>query len=199
MHVEQFMSWTGYAGVVLLMAIESCNIPLPSEIILPFAGILVADGKLNYHGAAFAGALGCVVGSLPSYWLGLVGGRPFLEKHGKWLLLTHRDLQTAESWVDKYGDWAFFLCRMLPIVRTFISLPAGILKAHFWPFVLYTFFGSLIWSYGLVYVGVVFGRHREVFRHYWHQFDFIIVTVMAVGLCWYVYKHMKHMKAFQDD
>lgn len=193
-YVEAFMAWTGYLGVVILMAIESCNIPLPSEIVLPFAGIMVQKGVLNFHGAAFAGAVGCVVGSLPSYWLGYVGGRPFLEKHGRWLLLTQHDLDVAERWVDKYGDWAFFLCRMLPVVRTFISLPAGILKAHLVPFIGYTFLGSLIWSYGLVYVGVVFGENRELFKHYWHQFDVLIVGGCVVLLGWYVYSHVQHFK-----
>ena len=98
---------TGPLGISLLMAIESCNIPLPSETIMPFAGYLVSKGEMNFHVAAFAGAFGCVLGSVPSYYIGYFGGRPFFEKYGKWLLVSKKDLDEADEWVDKYGDWAF--------------------------------------------------------------------------------------------
>ncbi|MBY0449099.1 MAG: DedA family protein [Cyanobacteria bacterium] len=185
----------GYLGIVLLMAIESANVPLPSEMILPYAGYMVQQGQLNFHLAALAGAVGCVVGSLPSYWLGLMGGRKFLSRYGKWFLLTEHDLVTAERWTEKYGDWAFFLCRMLPVVRTFISLPAGILKARFWPFVIFTFVGSWVWSYALVYVGVVLGENLEAFRHIWHKFDYAIIGVLLILGVLYVWKHVKHLRA----
>lgn len=183
-----------YVGVALLMAIESANIPLPSEMILPYAGYLAQMGVLDFHGAALAGAVGCVLGSLPSYALGYYGGRPFLAKYGKWMLVTVHDLDKAEAWVKKYGDVTFFICRMLPVVRTFISLPAGVLKANFWPFTIYTFIGSWIWSYGLVYVGFVLGENLEVFKHYWHKFDYAIaIVIMALGI-WYVWHHVKHLR-----
>jgi len=182
----------GYAGVALLMAIESFNIPLPSEFIMPYAGFLVQQGKLNFHLAAIAGAVGCVLGSLPSYWIGYMGGRQFLVKYGKWLLLSESDLDTAEKWTARYGDLAFFLCRMLPVVRTFISLPAGILKANLVPFIIYTFLGSLIWSYGLVWVGVKFGEHLEAFKEIWHKFDTAIILVLVFLGGLYLYKHIKH-------
>ncbi|MCE3235848.1 MAG: hypothetical protein K0Q50_2028 [Vampirovibrio sp.] len=187
-----------YVGIALLMAIESANIPLPSEFIMPYAGFMVQQGKLNLHLAALAGAVGCVLGSLPSYWLGKVGGRSFLLKHGKWLLLSEHDLITAERWTEKYGDMAFFICRMLPVVRTFISLPAGILHAHFWPFVIYTFIGSLIWSYGLVYVGFVMGENLEAFRAIWHKFDYAIVGVLVVLGVLYLWRHFKYIRADQQ-
>src|SRR5580658_5489745 len=104
-----------------MMAIESANIPLPSEAIMPTAGLLVQQGKMDINLAALAGAIGCLLGSIPSYFLGMFGGRPFLQKYGKILLLREKDLDTADKWVDKYGDWAFLVCRMLPVVRTFIS------------------------------------------------------------------------------
>ncbi|HEY9744914.1 MAG TPA: DedA family protein [Oculatellaceae cyanobacterium] len=188
----------GYAGVALLMAIESANIPLPSEFIMPYAGYLVQQGKMNFHLAALAGAIGCVLGSIPSYWLGYYGGHTFLLKHGKWLLLSEHDLITAEKWTAKYGDLAFFICRMLPVVRTFISLPAGILKARFWPFVIYTFIGSWIWSYGLVWVGVKFGENLEAFREIWHKFDYAVIGVLVLLGVWYIWRHVKHIKADQD-
>ena len=133
-------SW-GYLGVMMMMAIESANIPLPSEAIMPTAGLLVQQGKMNIHLAAFAGALGCLLGSIPSYFLGMLGGRPFLEKYGRFLLLRKQDMEIADGWVNKYGDITFFVCRMLPVVRTFISFPAGVLKAHFGMFCLFTFIG----------------------------------------------------------
>ncbi len=193
-YIKDFIDTTGYLGVIFLMALESCNIPVPSEVILTFAGYLVQQGHMNFHLAALAGAIGCVVGSAPSYWLGYYGGRPFLEKHGKWLLLTPHDLDVSERWVNKYGTLTFFICRMLPVVRTFISLPAGILKARFWPFMFLTFIGSWIWSYALVWVGVKFGENKELFSHYWHKFDAAIIGVCFILGCLYVYKHVKHFK-----
>lgn len=182
----------GYTGVVLMMAIESANIPLPSEAIMPTAGILVQQGKMDIHLAALAGAIGCVLGSIPSYFLGLYGGRPFLEKYGRYFLLRTKDLEVAEKWVDKYGDITFFICRMLPVVRTFISFPAGVLKAHFAMFVLFTFIGSLIWCYFLTWVGIKFGENMEMFTDLWHKFDIAIVLVCALGFGWYLYRHLKH-------
>jgi membrane protein DedA with SNARE-associated domain len=187
----------GYVGVALLMAVESANIPLPSEFVMPYAGFMVQQGKLNFHLAALAGAIGCVLGSVPSYWLGQAGGKNFLLKYGKWLLLSEHDLDTAEKWTHKYGDFSFFLCRMLPVVRTFISLPAGILNARFGPFVLYTFIGSLVWSYGLVWVGVKFGENLEAFRAVWHKFDYAIIAVLVVLGVLYLWRHLKYIRADQ--
>lgn len=184
-------SW-GYLGVVLMMAIESANVPLPSEAIMPTAGLLVQKGTMNFHLAALAGAVGCVLGSIPSYFLGMYGGRPFVQKYGRYLLLREKDLDLADKWVDKYGDWAFLLCRMLPVVRTFISFPAGVLKAHFGTFCLFTFIGSLIWCYFLTWVGIKFGEHMEEFVNIWHKFDIAIVALVVAGFGWYLYRHLKH-------
>ena len=184
-------SW-GYVGIVAMMAIESANIPLPSEAIMPTAGLLVQKGQMNFHLAALAGAVGCLIGSIPSYFLGLYGGRPFVQKYGRWLLLSEKDLDTADRWVDKWGDWAFFICRMLPVVRTFISFPAGVLKAHFGMFCLFTFVGSWAWCYLLTWVGIKFGENMEMFINIWHKFDIAIVAVCALGFGWYLYRHLKH-------
>lgn len=191
--IEHVIEITGPLGISLLMAIESCNIPLPSETILPFAGYLVSKGVMNFHVAAFAGAFGCVVGSIPSYYIGYFGGRPFIEKYGKWFFVSKKDLEDADKWVDKYGDWAFFICRMLPVIRTFISLPAGILRARKRTFFTLTFLGSLIWSYLLVYVGVKMGQNMEIFKQLWHKFDVVIVVVCIVLGGLYLYKHFKHL------
>lgn len=188
---DRVADW-GYVGVAFMMAIESANIPLPSEAIMPTAGILVQQGKMDIHLAALAGAIGCVLGSIPSYFLGLYGGRPFLQKYGKWFLLREKDLDLADKWVDKYGDVTFFICRMLPVVRTFISFPAGVLKAHFGMFVASTFIGSLIWCYFLTWVGIKFGENMEMFVDLWHKFDIAIVAVGLVGFGVYLYRHLKH-------
>lgn len=192
--IEHTISTMGPLGVSLLMAIESCNIPLPSEAILPFAGYLVSKGVMSIHVAAFAGAFGCVLGSIPSYYLGYFGGRPFIEKYGKWFLISRRDLEIADKWEQKYGNLAFFICRMLPIVRTFISLPAGILKANFKQFIFFTFLGSLIWSYPLVYVGMKLGEHSEALKAFWHKFDLAIVLVFGTLFILYLTNHFKHLK-----
>ncbi len=189
----------GYLGVILMMAIESANIPLPSEAIMPTAGILVQQGKMNIHLAALAGAVGCVIGSIPSYFLGMWGGRPFLQKYGKWFLLKNKDLELADKWVDKYGDITFFIARMLPVVRTFISFPAGVLKAHFGMFCLFTFIGSLVWCYFLTWVGIKFGENMEMFRDLWHKFDIAIVLFVLAGFGFYLYHHMKPEKAAPQD
>ena len=188
--VRDTVAQWGYLGIVVMMAIESANIPLPSEAIMPAAGILVQQGKMNLHLAALAGAVGCLVGSVPSYLLGLYGGRRFLEKYGRWLLLKERDLKVAENWVNKYGDITFFICRMLPIIRTFISFPAGVLKAHFAIFCLFTFVGSLIWCYFLTYVGIKFGENMKLFTDVWHKFDLTIAVLVLAGLVYYLYRHI---------
>ena len=192
--MEHIITILGPWGVSLLMAIESCNIPLPSEAVLPFAGILVNKGVMNFHIAALFGAIGCVLGSIPSYYLGYFGGRPFVEKYGKYFLVSQKDLEDADKWVDKYGDWAFFLCRMLPVIRTFISLPAGILKARKRTFFTLTFLGSLIWSYVLVYVGLKLGEHLDRLKSIWHKFDAVIIVACVILGGIYIWKHIKHLK-----
>ena len=192
--MEHIITVLGPWGVSLLMAIESCNIPLPSEAVLPFAGILVNKGVMNFHIAAIFGAIGCVLGSIPSYYLGYFGGRPFVEKYGKYFLVSQKDLEDADKWVDKYGDWAFFICRMLPVIRTFISFPAGILRARKRVFFTLTFLGSLLWCYVLVFVGVKMGENMEALKSIWHKFDAIIIVACLILVGIYIYKHIKHLK-----
>lgn len=192
--MEHIITVLGPWGVSLLMAIESCNIPLPSEAVLPFAGILVNKGVMNFHIAAIFGAIGCVLGSIPSYYLGYFGGRPFVEKYGKYFLVSQKNLEDADKWVDKYGDWAFFICRMLPVIRTFISFPAGILRARKRIFFTLTFLGSLLWCYVLVFVGVKMGENMEALKSIWHKFDAVIILACLILGGIYVYKHIKNLK-----
>jgi len=188
--VSDLVARWGYLGIIVMMAVESANIPLPSEAIMPAAGILVHQGRMNLHLAALAGAVGCLAGSVPSYLLGRYGGRPFLEKYGRWLLLKQRDMELADNWVNKYGNVTFLVCRLLPIVRTFISFPAGVLKANFAIFCAFTFVGSLIWSYLLAYVGIIFGENMQAFTDIWHKFDLAIAGLVVVGLLYYLYHHL---------
>lgn len=188
--VSDAIAGWGYLGIIAMMAIESANIPLPSEAIMPAAGILVQQHRLNLHLAALAGAVGCLAGSIPSYLLGRYGGRPFLQQYGRWLLLKEHDLDLAESWVQKYGNGTFFVCRILPIVRTFISFPAGVLKAPFTVFCVLTFLGSWIWCYLLAYAGIKFGENLQLFTRLWHKFDLAIVIVILIGFAYYLYHHI---------
>ncbi len=192
--IQSVITHLGVWGVAILMAIESCNIPLPSEAILPFAGYMVTKGVFSIHAAAVFGAIGCVLGSIPSYYLGYFGGRKFIEKYGKFFLISHHDLEIADKWVEKYGDWSFFICRMLPVVRTFISLPAGILRAKKRFFFTFTFLGSLVWSYVLVYVGVKLGENTETLKHLWHKFDALIILICLILGVVYIYHHVKNLK-----
>ena len=188
------ISMFGYVGVALMMAIESMCIPLPSEIIMPFAGYLVFQGRFTLFGVALAGAIGCVVGSVLAYWIGIFGGRKFIEKYGKYILITKHDLDIADRFFDKYGASAVFFSRMLPVVRTFISLPAGIAKMNFTKFVIYTFVGSLPWTYLLAYLGMKLGSNWDTLGVYFHKFDAIIGAIILVGVVWFIKRHLNIRK-----
>ncbi len=192
--ITDTISALGYGGVVLLMAIESANIPLPSEIFMPFAGFLVSRGELNLWLISLAGAVGCAFGSIFSYWLGSIGGRPLIEKYGKYILISHHDLDLADNWFKKYGEATVFVGRLLPVVRTFISFPAGISKMHFGRFVLYSFLGSLPWCLLLGWIGQKMGDNWDSLRPWFHKFDYLIFALIIIGLIWYVRRHIKNTK-----
>ncbi len=183
------ISAMGYAGIVLMMAIESACIPLPSEIIMPFSGYLVFAGRFGLIGTAVAGAAGCVVGSVAAYYAGVYGGRPFLMKYGRYVLITEKELDTADRFFARYGDAAIFISRLLPVVRTFISLPAGISKMNFPKFVIYTFVGSFPWCLGLSWVGMKLGENWNTLGRYFHRFDAVIGVFIAMGVAWFLWRH----------
>jgi membrane protein DedA with SNARE-associated domain len=186
------ISSLGYSGVVLLMAIESACIPLPSEIIMPFAGFLVFKGEMTLWGVAFAGAFGCVVGSIPAYYLGMYGGRPLVEKYGKWVLISAKDLNWADQAFAKHGEIIIFIGRLLPAVRTFIAFPAGVARMNMSKFIVYTFVGSLIWCYFLALAGFTAGEHWESLKEYFHEFHYVIAAAGLIFVVWYVRRHFKH-------
>ena len=187
------MQWP---GVVVLMAIESACIPLPSELIMPLAGWMLIEARslpVTYTLlAGVYGALGCVIGSVIAYGIGMWGGRPLLERYGKYILVSGHDLDLADRWFEKRGDWAIFISRLLPVVRTFISLPAGIARIHFVKFLVYTFLGSFIWCAGLAYGGYQLGEHWEQIRTAMRPFDPLIGAILVALVAFYIYRHLKH-------
>jgi membrane protein DedA with SNARE-associated domain len=189
----------GYWGIVICMAIESCNIPLPSEIILPFGGYLVYKGILDFYGAALAGAVGGTIGSLISYYIGLIGGRAFLERYGKYLGLPHRKLVQAEQWFNRYGNSTVFITRLLPGVRTFISLPVGAAKMNVGYFTLYTFIGSLIWSLFLTYIGQKLGENWELLKSWFHIADLIIIVVIIAAIAYFMLRKKDKYKDYANS
>ena len=189
--IMSVISALGYNGVVLLMAIESACIPLPSEIIMPFAGFLVFKGEMTLLGVALAGAIGCVVGSIPAYYLGMYGGRPLVEKYGKWVLISAKDLNWADQAFAKHGDLIIFVGRLLPAVRTFIAFPAGVARMNMTKFIAYTFVGSLIWCYLLAFAGFKMGENWESLKVYFHEFHYLIAGAGLLFVIWYVRRHFK--------
>jgi membrane protein DedA with SNARE-associated domain len=191
------ISTLGYSGVVLLMAIESACIPLPSEVIMPFAGYLVYQGQFNLWLVGIAGAAGCVLGSLVAYWVGMYGGRPFIEKYGRFVLLSKHDLDLADRWFARYGEIIVFASRLLPVIRTFIAFPAGVARMNLTRFVVYTFLGSLPWCIGLAYVGQVLGEQwdkNEVLKAWFHRFDFVIGIIGVLAVAWWIWRHIKNSR-----
>ncbi len=187
----------GYLGIVIMMGIESACIPLPSEVIMPFGGYLVYrdPSRFNIWLMGAAGALGCVWGSVVAYWVGSYGGRPFIEKYGKYVLIRRKDLDKADAFFAKYGDAAIFISRLLPVIRTFISFPAGIARMRFGRFVVYTFLGSFPWCLGLAYLGKILGKQWDTrLRTYFHKADVIVVAVILILVALYIYHHIKSDK-----
>ena len=188
------ISALGYPGIVLLMGIESACIPLPSEIIMPFAGYLVYTGRFNLWAVSVAGAAGCVVGSIVAYWIGMYGGRPFIEKYGRYILISRHDLDLADRWFSRYGELIVFASRLLPVIRTFIAFPAGVAKMNMTRFVVYTFIGSFPWCLGLAYVGKILGEQwdkNDTLKTWFHNFDFVIGIIGILTAVWWVWRHLK--------
>ena len=190
------ISSTGYLGVVAMMAIESACIPLPSEIIMPFSGYLVYTGRFSSLAlVATLGAIGCNVGSVLAYEVGYFGGRPLVERWGKYIWLNMHDLEISEKFFAKYGSFTVFLARLLPVVRTFIALPAGIGRMPRLRFHVYTFIGSWPWCFMLAYIGFKLGEHWDTdprLKLWFHRFDGSIGAIIIMGIAWFVWNHWKN-------
>ncbi|WP_376789951.1 DedA family protein [Thermoflexus sp.] len=197
--LQDLFQWMGWGGVILIMALESANIPIPSEVTMPLAGwmLVQARGGTLLQAAlegGFYGGLGCTLGSLLSYGLGYYGGRPFLFRYGRYLLISPRDLKAADQWFARWGLWATFLSRLLPIVRTFISFPSGVTRIPFFPFLSLSFIGSFIWCAGLAVGGYLFGQHWEELRRIMRPFDIPIALALLSGFAYYLYRHIRHAR-----
>lgn len=183
-HIITIIASLGYSGVVLLMTLESACIPVPSEIILTFSGFLVATGRFELLWVAVAAAVGNNIGSMIAYAVGYYGGRPLAHRYGRWLLIAPADLDGAEAWFRRHGDATVLICRLLPIVRTYVALPAGVVRMPLLRFHFYTFIGSLAWGFLLSYIGFRLGENWNQIAPYFHRFDLIWapLLIIAVGL-----------------
>lgn len=190
--IKSVIAATGYSGIAILMGIESACIPLPSELIMPFAGYLVYEGSMNLYWAATAGAVGCNLGSVLAYEVGCYGGRPLIEKYGRWILMGRRELDMADRFFARWGYLAVFIGRLLPVIRTFIALPAGIARMPRVRFHVYTFLGSWPWCFGLAWLGMKLGENWRELGKYFHQFDIVIGVVIVAGASWFVWSHWKN-------
>ena len=188
--ITHVISVGGYAGIIALMGIESACIPLPSEIIMPFAGYVAYLGHINIFLAATAGAIGCNLGSAIAYWIGARGGRPLVERYGRWVLMSPKDLLRMVWYFQKYGSITVLIARLLPVVRTFIAFPAGLARMPMAKFQIYTFLGSWPWCFGLAYIGMALGARWDsdpTLRSLFHRFDAIIAGLLFAGLGWFVW------------
>lgn len=181
----------GYWGVFIGMTLESACIPIPSEVIMPLAGFVAYRGEMSLLGITIVGAVANLIGSWIAYFVGLKGGRPFLEKYGKYVLISPKRLDMAHQWFEKYGHEAVLISRVLPVIRTFISLPAGIAEMDLKKFTLYTFAGSLPWCFVLSYVGFSLGPNWGIIREYFHYMDIIVVVAVVVLAIYLVHKYWR--------
>jgi membrane protein DedA with SNARE-associated domain len=188
----------GYAGIVALMAIESACLPLPSEVIMPFAGYLVSTGRFNLFLVATAGAIGCNAGSAIAYWVGAHGGRPLAERWGRYVLIDRGELDRVDRFFKRFGSAAVFIGRLLPGVRTFIALPAGIARMPLVPFHIYTFVGSWPWCFGLAYVGMKLGQRWNSdprLQELMHSSELVIAAVLLCAAAAYVVWRLRALRA----
>jgi len=192
--ITEIIAATGYAGVFLLMLFESCGIPAPSEVIMPFAGFLAAAGKLGFAGVVASGTLGNLCGSCLAYYIGLKGGRPLIEKYGRYIFLSRHDLDKADFWFKKYGEPTVLIGRLLPVVRTYISFPAGVGKMNFKKFCVFTLLGALPWSALFAWLGIKLQSHWDIIRQRLHDFDLAMAILLVLAVVWFIWKHARRRR-----
>lgn len=189
--IDHFVAVFGHFGIFLAMLIESCNIPLPSEITMPLGGYYASQGKLSFWGVIIAGVLGNVVGAWLSYFIGMYGGRAFLIRYGKYILFSEKHLDTADRWFERFGEGTVFFGRLLPFIRTFISLPAGISRMQFGKFTLFTLIGSLPWCWLFTWIGFTFGENMGKLKPIFHDLDYVMVAVLIALIAYFWMKGSK--------
>lgn len=183
-----FIGATSYPGIFLLMVLESMVFPVPSEAVMPFAGFLIVKGQFTFTGVIIASTLGSIVGSLASYTMGFYGGKPFIKRFGKYLLLDTHDLEITERFFAKRGELTIFISRFIPVIRHMISIPAGLGKMKLWKFVIYTILGAGMWNSFLTYVGIKLKENWEEVMTYSHIIDIVVVAVLGLAFLYYAYK-----------
>lgn len=186
----EVINTTGYIGVFVLSALESAAIPIPSEVVIPFSGFLVASGKFSVLGVVVVSTCANLVGSIVLFLIGRSGGRWILEHYGKYVFIHKKDLDVADRWFSRYGSAAVFWGRMLPVVRTFISLPAGVAKMSLPRFSLFTFLGALPWNFVLVLIGLKAEENWDLLHNYFRKADIFIVILIIAGAVWYITRHL---------
>ena len=189
------VSAMGYTGIFLLMALENVFMILPSEVILAYAGYLVLTGEFNLWLVTTIAALGCNFGSSFVYYISAKGARPVLMRYGKYVLVSRRDIEKADEWFERYGQWAVFFCRMVPMLRSLIAIPAGVARMNFWKFNLYTFLGSWPFCLVLTYAGYALGEHWPTLEVYLKEFEHVFGVILLAGLAAYIWRHWKHRAA----
>ncbi len=196
--LSQVMQWVsdtilflGYPGITFLMVLESMIFPLPSEAVLPFAGYLVSIGQLNMWFVIIAATIGSVIGSWIGYEMGSFGGRRFLRKYGKYFLLNETHLDWTEQWFIKYGEKTIFFSRLIPVVRHFISIPAGTSKMNKGKFFFYTITGAFIWNWFLVWCGILLGKEWELIQSYTQPFEIVVIGIIIILVGWFVFKEIE--------
>lgn len=192
--VTSVVGFLGYGGIFFLMMLESCGIPMPSEVIMPFSGFLVVDGKMMLWAIILAGTLGDLAGACLAYWIGSRGGRPLIEKYGKYILISKHDLNLADKWFTKYGELTVFFGRLLPVIRTYISFPAGIAKMDFRKFVTFTVLGALPWTALFAWLGVKMGANWSLIREKLHSFDLSMGILLIILIVLYIWRHLNNLK-----
>jgi membrane protein DedA with SNARE-associated domain len=190
--IIHIISTLGYFGIGVLMAIQTVAIPMPSEVIIPFAGFLAGTGRFNLMAIAIVGGLGSCVGASIAYWIGMRGGRPLVEKYGRMILFSKHDLELTEKFFARFGTWAGFLGMLLPVVRSFVSFPAGMAKVPLKKYLVFVFCGSFIWCLVLGYIGEKLGENWGSLRERFKSLDVIIVALIVIAAVWWIYRHLKN-------
>jgi membrane protein DedA with SNARE-associated domain len=196
--IKQLIQFGGYVGIFSLMALESIGLPIPSEIVLPFGGWLAYDGKMDWILVSLIGTAGCIVGSALAYWAGKKGGRKFVRRYGRYVLLNEGHLDATERWFKKYGTPMIFITRLIPVIRTFISIPAGMARVDFRKFITLTAIGSAIWCFTLSYVGYALGPQWRTIEVWFRQADILILVFFVALLLWWIVRRIKRHKAKEE-
>jgi membrane protein DedA with SNARE-associated domain len=189
--ITTYLGEYGYLAVFVLMLLESACIPIPSEVTMVFGGFLVSRGDLSFIGVAMIGTIANVIGSWLAYWVGYVGGRPLINRWGRFILLREHELDRAHDWFERRGELAVFVSRLLPVIRTFISLPAGVARMNFWKFTLYTFLGCLPWTFALTWAGMLLGENWETFLRYGDPISWAIAGITIAVIAWWLIRRYR--------